>query len=224
MKTVVVENSAVCSAAAEALYSIVGDKPHAAILFSDDPEAAGSLRKFIDICAENGTEISGYKFFAASVLPGDKLVNRSAAVLEERGAGNIYCPSFDEPEKYDAVIAAAGGIDAAIISVGKNGRVIYNEPAVRFDSETHIQKLTDKTKKELAEGSDRDIIPENAVTAGIRTVTSARNIIVAAAGTEKADAVYKMLYARTDSVVPAAFLQLPLNVTVFADTAAAAQL
>ena len=43
-------------------------------------------------------------------------------------------------------------------------------------------------------------------------------------GEEKADAVFKMLYARDDSLVPAAFLQIPANVTVFADKAAASKL
>ena len=43
-------------------------------------------------------------------------------------------------------------------------------------------------------------------------------------GEEKAKAAFQMLYARDDSYVPAAFLQLPLNVTVYLDGAAAAKL
>ena len=48
--------------------------------------------------------------------------------------------------------------------------------------------------------------------------------IVPALGEEKAEAAFKMLYARTDSAVPAAFLQLPSRVTVYLDEAAGAKL
>ena len=45
-----------------------------------------------------------------------------------------------------------------------------------------------------------------------------------ATGAEKADAVFKMRYGRTDSTVPAAFLQIPLEVTAYLDPAAAGKL
>ena len=59
---------------------------------------------------------------------------------------------------------------------------------------------------------------------GIKTVTDAKNIYVTAVGTEKADAVFRMLYARNDTATPAAFLQIPLNVTVLADSDASSKL
>ena len=43
-------------------------------------------------------------------------------------------------------------------------------------------------------------------------------------GEEKAAAVFQMLYARDDSVIPAAFLQIPPEVCVFADPDAAKKL
>ena len=59
---------------------------------------------------------------------------------------------------------------------------------------------------------------------GIKTITDSRNVILVAIGGGRSEAVYKMLYARTDSTVPAAFLQVPLNVTIIADKAAAEKL
>jgi glucosamine-6-phosphate deaminase len=56
---------------------------------------------------------------------------------------------------------------------------------------------------------------------GVKTLTEARDILLLAAGEEKAAAVYQMLYARTSSYVPAAYLQIPLNVTVLLDQEAA---
>ena len=59
---------------------------------------------------------------------------------------------------------------------------------------------------------------------GIKTLVSSRETLLLATGSEKADAVFKMIYGRTDSTVPAAFLQIPLEVTAYLDPAAAEKL
>ena len=85
--------------------------------------------------------------------------------------------------------------------------------------------MTDKTKRELAPlfgGEDK--VPPRGVTMGFQQLCFAREILVVALGAEKSAAVFHMLYGRDDSVYPAAFLQLPPNVTVWADPAAAKQL
>ena len=94
-----------------------------------------------------------------------------------------------------------------------------------YDSLTHRQKLTDKTRRQLAAsfGSEEDA-PRYAWTMGIKTLVSAGKILVLAYGEEKTEAVFQMLYARDDSVIPAAFLQLPPEVLVFVDPEAAKKL
>ena len=67
-------------------------------------------------------------------------------------------------------------------------------------------------------------LPGYAVTLGIRDLTRAKKILLLAFGEEKAAAVFQMLYAKTTSYVPAAYLQIPLEVTVLLDGAAAAKL
>ena len=67
-------------------------------------------------------------------------------------------------------------------------------------------------------------MPEEAVTMGIHTLTHARKILLVASGAEKAAAVYQMLYAKTTSYIPAAYLQIPPEVTVLLDEAAAQKL
>ena len=67
-------------------------------------------------------------------------------------------------------------------------------------------------------------MPERAYTMGIKTLVMARQIMVIALGTEKAEPVFNMLYGRDDSVVPAAFLQVPSEVNVYLDPAAAEKL
>lgn len=138
---------------------------------------------------------------------------------------NCFFPDPNAPEDYDRLIETLGGIDLAVLGIGENCHIGYNEPGTLFDSHTHVQKLTDRTKRQfLKRGFTETDMPEQAVTMGIRTLTEAREILLLASGKEKAAAVYQMLYAKTTSYIPAAFFQIPLEVTVLLDEAAAEKL
>ena len=138
---------------------------------------------------------------------------------------NCFFPDPDAPEKIDRLIESLGGIDMAVLGIGEDCHIGYNEPGTLFESRTHVQKLTDRTKRQLLKrGFHENDMPAYAVTMGIRTLTEAREILLLAAGEEKAAAVYQMLYAKTTSYIPAAFLQIPPAVTVLLDTAAAEKL
>lgn len=126
---------------------------------------------------------------------------------------------------YDDMIIAAGGLDLAILGLGMNAHIGYNEPATPYSSLTHVQKLTAPTRRQLAAAfGGEESVPERAYTMGIKTIVAAKRIMVIALGAEKAQPVFDMLYGRDDSVVPAAFLQLPPEVTVYLDPAAAEKL
>ena len=138
---------------------------------------------------------------------------------------NCFFPDPDAPEAYDKLIEDLGGIDLAVLGIGENCHIGYNEPGTLFETQTHVQKLTDRTKRQLLKrGFSEADMPEAAVTMGIRTLTQARKILLLAAGEDKSAAVYQMLYAKTTSYIPAAYLQIPLNVTVLLDEAAAEKL
>ena len=129
------------------------------------------------------------------------------------------------PEEYEESVRKAGGLDLAVLGIGENAHIGFNEPATPYASRCHIQKLTDRTKTQFAWRFDSaQSVPEYGCTMGIRTLTEARKIIILCLGEEKADAVFQMLYARNDSVVPAAFLQIPFDVKVYADREAAKKL
>ncbi len=144
---------------------------------------------------------------------------------------NTYVPdgTAADPDafcrEYDAEIKAAGGIGIQLLGVGQNGHIGFNEPATPFYSFTHIQKLTDRTKRSKAERfGGIDNVPAYGITMGLKTITEARNIILLAYGEEKSAAVYQMVYGKTMTYLPASFLQIPLEVTVYLDTAAASKL
>ena len=138
---------------------------------------------------------------------------------------NCFFPDPDAPETYDRLIEELDGIDLAVLGIGENCHIGYNEPGTLFESRTHVQKLTERTKRQLIKrGFQQEELPERAVTMGIGTLTDARHILLLASGAEKAAAVYQMLYAKTTSYVPAAYLQIPPEVTVLLDRDAAVML
>jgi glucosamine-6-phosphate deaminase len=134
-------------------------------------------------------------------------------------------PSAENIDTLDEQITAWGGIDLAVLGIGQNGHFAYNEPTTKFDAPSHRQKLSPGTRRTLLEqyGGEQDV-PQYAFTVGIRPIVSAKTIAVMAFGKEKAGPVFKMLYARDDSLVPAAFLQIPRDVQVYIDEAAASEI
>ena len=138
---------------------------------------------------------------------------------------NCFFPDADAPEAYDRLIDALGGIDLAVLGIGEDCHIGYNEPGTLFEARTHVQKLTDRTKRQLKKRSfTEDNMPETAVTMGIHDLTKARKILLLAFGEDKAAAVYQMLYAKTTPYIPAAYLQIPPEVTVLLDEKAAGKL
>ncbi len=138
---------------------------------------------------------------------------------------NCFFPDPDAPEAYDRLIDDLGGVDLAVLGIGEDCHIGYNEPGTLFEARTHVQKLTDRTKRQLLKrGFTEADMPEHAVTMGIHDLTKARHILLLAFGGDKAAAVYQMLYAKTTPYIPAAYLQIPPEVTVLLDEKAAGKL
>ena len=123
---------------------------------------------------------------------------------------------------YEDAIAEAGGIDLQLLGLGHNGHIGFNEPATPYDSHTHEVLLTDKTKQSNAElfgGAEN--VPDKALTMGLKTLCDAKNVILVAFGSEKAEIVHQLVYGKTSTYVPAAMLQMHMNMTLLLDEEAA---
>ncbi len=128
----------------------------------------------------------------------------------------------EECEKYDRMIAAAGGIDFQVLGIGRNGHIGFNEPDIKFEAMTHKIKLDEQTISDNARFFDSiDEVPRYAITMGVKTIMQSRGIILLATGAEKAQAVAGMVHGKITPELPASVLQLHPNVTVIVDEAAA---
>ncbi len=234
MKTITSHSTEVLSRAADQIEEYVREHPRAVLALGANDDCLRLYRELAARCMSGRLDLSGVRFFAVTEFDGlpdgdrnscrSRLREALLAQADPTGERSYYLDG-EQAVEYGALIAQSGGIDLAILGIGPRGRIGFNEPATPFDAKTHRQKLTKATRRELsALFGGEDQVPDFGYTMGIHTLLGAKELLVLALGDDKADPVFRMLYARTDSFVPAAFLQLPLQVTVYADDAAAAKL
>jgi len=206
---------------AERLKAFVTEKPDAVIGFAAGDSFDGIFEKLA------GADLSSVTAFSVCEYVGsDKISDELKTKLYSKtGITKIHRPDAEKPEACDEEIAACGGLDLVVLGIGLNGHIGFNEPATPFDTKTHVQLLTDNTRKMKAHlFGDVTEVPREAVTMGLKTICSARNVILVAFGEEKADIVHKLVYGRTETYIPAAMLQLHMNMLLYLDDKAAAKL
>ncbi len=227
MKTIVSTDPERVERAAALIAELLREKPDAVLALSASDDCLPIYRRLAE---QRSVSLSGARFFAVTEFEGlsdddpRACRNRLSAALAGTDAAFTFL-STDDLDEYESLIAAAGGLDLAVLGLGINARIGFCEIATPFDSRTRRQKLAPASRRELAAlfGGEENV-PVYGLTMGVKTLVDARRILVTASGAERSKAVFDMLYGRDDSIVPAAFLQIPPDVTVLVDEAAAARL
>jgi glucosamine-6-phosphate deaminase len=127
----------------------------------------------------------------------------------------------EECARYERAIADAGGFDLAVLGIGNNGHIGFNEPGTPFHLRTHVATVALETRQINAYAFPHALPPARACTVGIATILDARAIVLLATGDAKAQILARALTGPADPEVPASVLQRHSNVTVLADRAAA---
>lgn len=126
-----------------------------------------------------------------------------------------------ECERYNNIIKNLGGIDLQLLGIGSNGHIGFNEPGTAFEKETHVVTLTEETRQSNARFfSSIDEVPTHALTMGIKSIMSAKKVLLLATGEAKAQALYDSFFGPVTPGVPASILQLHNDCIVIADEAA----
>lgn len=120
-----------------------------------------------------------------------------------------------ECARYDALIEELGGVDIQLLGIGHNGHIGFNEPCDEFVKGTHLVDLGETTIQANARFfASIDDVPRQAVTMGIKTIMSAKKVLLIANGKDKKEIVEKAFYGPVTPNVPASILQLHPDVTV----------
>lgn len=128
-------------------------------------------------------------------------------------------------KRYDRSIVDAGNLALAVLGIGKNGHIAYNEPGSDADSRTRIVNLTQESIDQAAGYFDGASVPTRAMTVGVGTLLESDRIVLIAHGEAKAEILRRALRDPMSSDVPASWLRLvPDQVTIILDEAAASLL
>lgn len=125
--------------------------------------------------------------------------------------------------RYERELARAGGADLVLLGIGVNGHVAYLEPARALPPRTARVRLSASTRRGLAAAGVRPV-PREALTMGLETILSARQILLVATGGSKAKVVARALHGRVSPRCPASYLSLHPRLTVVLDREAASKL
>jgi glucosamine-6-phosphate deaminase len=129
-----------------------------------------------------------------------------------------------EVAAYERKLSSVGGLDLAIVGIGRNGHIGFNEPADRLEARTHRVRLRPQSRRANVAhfgGRLRDV-PAYALSMGMGTILSARGVLLLAFGRPKAAIVRRALTGPVTTQVPASLLQLHPNALVVLDKEAAA--
>ena len=117
--------------------------------------------------------------------------------LIDEPAENIHildgnAPDLDaECAAYEEAIVAAGGIDLFFGGIGEDGHIAFNEPFSSLQSRTRVVSLTEDTIRVNSRFFDNDpnLVPKQALSVGVATVLSSKEVVILALGPKKARAV-----------------------------------
>lgn len=129
---------------------------------------------------------------------------------------NIHIPdgmAADIPAecaRYEADIAAAGGIDLQLLGIGTDGHIGFNEPTSSLASGTRIKTLTEQTRADNARFFDGDLskVPFHCITMGVGSIMACRQVVMLAFGANKATALAEAVEGPITSMNPASVLQM----------------
>jgi glucosamine-6-phosphate deaminase len=145
--------------------------------------------------------------------------------IEKLDGGAAAADADAECDRYGRLIAA-GGINLALIGVGENGHLAFNDPHVAdFDDPLVVKpvEIDDTSRRQqVRDGAfpTFESVPRLAMTVTMSTILASRAISVVVPGAQKASAVERMLRGPIEPACPASVLRRHPDARMFIDEAA----
>lgn len=126
-------------------------------------------------------------------------------------------------------IIATNPIDVALIGIGENGHLAFNDPPADFETEESfiIVELDERCRnQQLGEGwfDALEQVPQRAISMSIRQIMKSACLIVTVPDERKAEAARNALEGQVSPMCPASILQEHKNCKIFTDAEAASLL
>jgi glucosamine-6-phosphate deaminase len=228
---------ALARAAAERLATILRRRKRSVLLLPVGKTAAPIYRELVRLHAAGRAPFARTTTFNLDelrVLPDDSRSFRS--FMERHLFSKVELDSMrirflrgDAPDpsrecaRYERELAIHGRPDVALVGIGVNGHVAYLEPGPFLPPRASLVRLSASTRRGLAADGLRPV-PREALTVGIETILSSREIVLVATGRRKAAVVAAALEGPVTPRLPASFLSIHPRLEVLLDRGAASGL
>lgn len=230
MKQFILEDyQSLCASVADQVFMQLSSKPDSVLVFPTGNTPLGLFEKLIE-----GARLTKVDFSKAHFVVLDEYADlplgdpRSLTgwlkqeLLDPLSVSSDHIHGFEQGvEAIERVIAKLGGIDLAILGLGPNGHLAFNEPGSAFDSNARRITLTPESIKSNASywGSE-DKVPREGLTLGLGTIAKARNVILMVSGAAKISILAQTLHGKVTPANPASSLRMLPQSLLFADKAA----
>lgn len=222
--------------AAKHVAALVAENPTASIVVPTGNTPVGMFRELAILAAEGQLSCRAVTVFQLDAYigvadddPRSLYDWMDREFLKPLGIGAQQVVRFDqmsddldgECRAFDAKLAEIGPLDLAVLGLGPNGHLGFNEPPSDASSVSRVITLPDESITSNAVywgGEDR--VPRTALTMGLQQLLQAKQKFLLVSGTKKKDILNRALKGPVTPHLPASFLQASDGVTVFADSLA----
>ena len=146
---------------------------------------------------------------------------------------NVFTPDstiakdaiFEYCRLYEQRIESFGGLDIALLGIGRVGNIAFNEPGSRLNSTTRLILLDNASRNEASKiFGTLDNTPISSITMGVSTILGAKKVYLLAWGENKAAMIKECVEGPISDTIPASYLQTHNNAHVALDLSAAMNL
>jgi glucosamine-6-phosphate deaminase len=219
---------------AETIAAVVRETPRARVLVATGKTPMGVYRELAAMARSGELDASGIMPFQLDeylgLAPGDHRAFARWALesfvvplgLAEESLVRLPVADGSDPDldlrEYDRRVREEGGYDLAILGIGENGHLGFNEPPCDWSAPTRRVELSRETIASNARyWGDSDDVPRRAVTVGMEPLLGARTVLLLASGARKRDIVRRALSGPVTPEVPASYLQRAARVVAIVD-------
>jgi glucosamine-6-phosphate deaminase len=225
-------------AAAELIRGAIADKGYANIILATGTSQFETLNRLI---AEQDIDWSKVTMFHLDEYIGLPITAKASfrKYLKERFLDKVpalkaayLVNGENNPEaecKRLGDLISSHPIDVALVGIGENGHLAFNDPPADFDTEQPylIVELDEKCRQQqFNEGwfNSPEEVPKRAISMSVKQILKSKHIICSVPDSRKALAVKNSLEQSVDNRYPASILQVHPNCSFYLDEAAASLL
>jgi glucosamine-6-phosphate deaminase len=222
---------------ADVICDLVNKKPDCVLGLATGSTPIGMYQELITLYKENKVDFSGictfnldeyYPILKSNEQSYDYFMRDNFFNHVNIGTNKINLPNGEatditkECKEYEEKMKAAGGIDLQVLGMGLNGHIGFNEPDTSLNTGTSVIQLDESTIDANARFFEsRADVPKQAISMGIKSIMTAKRILLLVNGEKKAKIVKEALTGKITTAIPASLLQLHPDVVVVLDKEAA---